>query len=247
MVKENYWKRYLRLEKNYWWFIARRNIILNLVEDSILDRTDKILEIGCSGGQMIRFLNQNGYNNVYGIDTSRNAIKECKMKGLKNVSVMDGTKPKFPDGEFDLIIASDVLEHMENNIHVLMEWNRILKSYGEMIIFVPAFNFLWSKHDETNNHYRRYSRKVLNRKLELTGFKIHRSSYWNFMLFFPIAIIRILQRIFKSKAEHQLYEMNPLINKLFTYLMAVENKILTKLNFPVGISVFAHCKRVTHA
>jgi len=245
-MDKSYESKYHLLEESNWWFVARRDIILKLIKKLDLKKNAKILEIGCSGGPLLKFLKQNGFLNIYGIDISASAIDLCRMRRIKNVAVMDGAKTQFKNGEFDLIIASDILEHINVDTSALSEWYRLLKPNGRLIIFVPAFNFLWSTHDETNYHYRRYSKSLLLKKLEKANFKINRSSYWNFCLFFPTAAMRILQRFSvkkKSKTKDQLYKLTPLVNNGLIILLKVENWFLKFLNFPIGVSIFAICKK----
>jgi SAM-dependent methyltransferase len=245
-MDEAYELKYHVQEEKHWWFESRRNIIINLLKKT--DRNSTILEIGCSGGQLIQALNRRGFKNVQGIDISQQAIDLCRQKDIHDVFVMDGSKPAFGDGQFDIVIASDVLEHIEDEQKALKEWNRILKPAGKLIVFVPAFKILWSKHDEANHHYRRYSKLDLIRVLEKAQFEIDRSSYWNFILFFPTSLVRLVQRIvskYGQKSGDQLVELNRVANKVLVYLVKTENILLKVLNFPVGISVFATASKKT--
>ncbi len=241
----SYASKYHRLEEDHWWFSARRDMIYKLIKN--YHRDSEILEIGCSGGPLIKFLKGQGFNNIQGIDINEAAIEICKQKGINNVRVADARKTGFKDQQFDIVIASDVLEHIKDEAEAASEWRRILKPGGKLFIFVPAFKFLWSKHDEVNCHYRRYTKSALINVLGGYGFKINRSSYWNICLFLPVAIIRILQRVFAMKTRKtgdQLQETNPVINKIFGYLLRFENKLLASgINYPFGISVFAVAER----
>jgi SAM-dependent methyltransferase len=245
-MDETYEAKYHLQEEKHWWFETRRDIIINLLKRS--GRNSKILEIGCSGGPLIRALNELGYKNVQGIDISRDAIDLCRRREIHDVFVMDGSKPEFEDGQFDIVIASDVLEHIEDEEKALSEWNRILRPAGKLIVFVPAFEILWSKHDAANHHYRRYSKSELIRVLEKAEFEIDRSSYWNFILFFPTTLVRLMQRIlskYGQKSGDQLVKLNPVANKILVYLVKSENILLKVLNFPVGVSVFATASKKT--
>ncbi|MEA2036096.1 MAG: class I SAM-dependent methyltransferase [Nanoarchaeota archaeon] len=238
-MDERYEIKNQNLEEVHWWFITRQDISYDLI--SKLNKNAKILEIGCSGGPLIKILNKNGFKNVYGLDISKRAINLCKKRGLDNVFVRDAVKTKFKNKEFDLIIASDVLEHIKNDKLALVEWNRILKPGGKLIVFVPAFKSLWSPHDETNFHQRRYSKSSLVNLFKKADFKIIKSSYWNFSLFPIICTVKILQRSFvnkKQKIPSQLFGVNRITNKFLISLIKLENKYLKKFNFPWGISVF---------
>jgi SAM-dependent methyltransferase len=236
-----YETKYHVQEDKHWWFKTRRDIIIKLLQKS--DRNSKILEIGCSGGPLILALNERGYQDVHGIDISRDAIDLCKRRNIRNVFLMDGSKPAFDDGQFDLVIASDVLEHIEDEATALSEWNRILKPAGKLIVFVPAFENLWSKHDEANHHFRRYSKSELTRVLKKADFEITRSSYWNFLLFSPTSLVRLIQRICSNRWQNrrgdQLLEVNSILNEFLFNLIKAENVILRLVNFPVGVSIFA--------
>lgn len=241
-----YEEKYHKIEEEeYWWFISRRDMILRLIRKMNLNKNAKILEIGCSGGPLIKLLNKEGFLNITGIDVSESGINLCKKRGIDNVKVMDGTKTFFDDNEFDLVIASDVLEHIKEDNDALSDWYRILKPNGKLIVFVPAFNFLWTVHDEINHHYRRYSRNELKKKVIENNFKLKKSSYWNFFIFLPVSLLRLFQNLQKrkNKKEDQLYEVNSIVNKILIGLLKIENIFLSFFNFPFGVSVFVVCEK----
>jgi SAM-dependent methyltransferase len=239
-MKKDYEIKYHMLEDKHWWFEARRDMIVRLLKND--DKSVKILEVGCSGGVLIGVLRRIGYKNVLGVDISEDAIDLCKRKNMSDVFVMDATKLKFENEQFDIVITSDLLEHIKDEEMAISEWHRILKPGGKLIVFVPAFGFLWSKHDEANQHYRRYSKAQLVGILERAHFELDRSSYWNFILFFPTSLIRLLQAVLlrgKGSEDDQLIELDSVSNKVLTCLVKMENMILNAVNFPVGVSVFA--------
>ena len=121
------------------------------------------------------------------------------------------------------------------------------KEKRKLIIFVPAFMLLWSKHDEVNKHYRRYSRKqLLQAMIKGTNMKIKFSSYWNFTLFFPVFAMRVISKVIKPKKSEQgdLKELNHLINSIIYCIIRIENRIIKMgIKFPVGVSCLAVCKK----
>ncbi|MEJ7662138.1 MAG: methyltransferase domain-containing protein [Hymenobacter sp.] len=130
-------------------------------------------------------LRAQGYADVTGIDVSAPAIELAQARGVPHVAVMDGANLEFADARFDLVIASDVLEHIEEEGRALREWTRVLRPGGQLLVFVPAHAYLWSEHDVVNHHFRRYSRAGLLAAMRGAGLRPQRSSFWNTALFFP--------------------------------------------------------------
>ena len=80
--------------------------------------------------------------------------------------------------------------------------------------------------------------------MKKAGFEIKRKGYWNFGVFFPTAVFRLLQnlknKISPSKeAKDQLSGFSPAVNKMLIGWMGAENKVFKAMPFPCGVSVFA--------
>ena len=242
----DYEKLYHQIEKKHWWNCSRRDFIYKLIHANKTDKGIKILDIGCSTGVLIEGLYKLTSAEIFGIDVSDNAINACHKRGLINTRVMNGEKLDFENSTFDIVIASDCLEHIKDDQKALKEWYRVLKNQGKLIIIVPAFMALWSEQDNLSNHFRRYHRNELRLMLKKTGFKINRLSFWNNILFIPIFTIRIIFGLIKTETKmeyNQLQLSNPFINRILMRLLIIENKILMKTNLPVGVSLFAICQK----
>lgn len=239
--------KYHQIEENYWWFQARRDMVFRLIQDLRLPASAAILEIGCSGGPLLQRLRGAGYTDLTGIDVSEAGIAVAQQRGIPNVSCMDGAQLAFADASFDLVIASDVLEHIEDEARALREWSRVLRPGGQLLVFVPAFPFLWGKHDEVNQHFRRYTKRQLAQGLVGAGLRVERGSYWNVGLFFPTAAVRLLKRVLPADdkpAKDDFFATPPLLNKLLSGFITAENQLLQRLNAPVGVSVFALARKL---
>lgn len=243
-MDKSFEKKYHCFEKDFWWAKGRRQIILQLIENLNIKKDSLILDIGCTNGSTMKFLEKRGYK-IEGLDISQEAINICIQKDLK-VYRADATNTKLKEESFDLIIASDILEHLNYDFLALNEWARILKDGGKLIIFVPAFKFLWSGHDELHHHFRRYTKRELINLLKKSGFVIKRFSYWNFFLFLPITIIRLLKKtFFHSKVTKKNWERdvffsqnNSFLNYFLFTILKIEKIFLRTINFPIGISFF---------
>jgi ubiquinone/menaquinone biosynthesis C-methylase UbiE len=242
---------YHQHEEAQWWFVTRREMILEMVKRLDLPAGAQVLEVGCSGGVLLEKLQKGVLKDgvIHGIDISTNAISLCRDRGLERVAVMDGSATTFSDRQFDLIIASDTLEHIAQDKTALAEWHRILKPSGSLIIFVPAHPFLWSHHDEVNHHHRRYRGPHFRQLIQNAGFDVKRYSFWNFTLFFAVMTIRLFQRLtrtHKPNRQKTVAVVPGLMNRLLMVLLRIENKLLNRYNidFPVGISLFALCQKI---
>jgi SAM-dependent methyltransferase len=243
-MDKEYEEKYHSIEEDHWWFTSRRLTIMSFIDK--LPRDAKILDIGCSGGVLLQDLKNAGYTNVTGLDFSDEAIEQCKSKGLQNVYVMDAHYPKFPDEEFDFIIASDCLEHLEKDEVALANWQKLLKKGGEGLIFVPAFMSLWSEHDVVNHHFRRYTRDELVTKAKKAGFEVKKASYWNFSMFFPTWLYRKMRNNAKSAKENpedHMDKFNPLANKVLKGVLKAEDVFFKSVGFPTGVSVMVAVKK----
>ncbi|WP_324673423.1 class I SAM-dependent methyltransferase [Hymenobacter sp. GOD-10R] len=242
-----YEAKYHQLEEQHWWFASRRDVVYDLIQGLHLPLDAAILEIGCSGGPLMQRLRAAGYTDLTGIDVSEPAIELAKARGVPHVSVMDGAALDFAASRFDLVIASDVLEHIEDEAQALREWTRVLKPGGQMLVFVPAHTYLWSEHDVVNHHYRRYSRQSLVGALQRAGLRVQRSSFWNAALYFPTAALRLGRRLLfgpvpaekKPGATGDLHDFGGPANSLILQWVKAENGLLRWFNLPVGVSVFA--------
>jgi SAM-dependent methyltransferase len=242
-----YEAKYHQLEDTHWWFRGRRHYLLQLFRQ--VPTSARVLEIGCSGGPLMLALQAKGYTQLTGIDISTEGIALARACGLTDVYVMDAAQPTLLNGGYDLIIASDVLEHIDDQAAALTAWHQLLAPGGQLWVFVPAFEHLWSPHDVANHHYRRYTKRSLTDRLTESGFTIRKSSYWNHALYFPVALLRS----FRSKERKVTVgtptptdDLKPVaapLNWILYSWLRLENALLGALNFPVGVSVFALARK----
>lgn len=246
-----YEAKYHQLEEENWWFASRRDAVYDLLAGLRLPPTAAILEIGCSGGPLMQRLRAAGYTDVTGIDVSAPAIELAHARGVANASVMDGAALEFADARFDLVVASDVLEHIEDEAQALREWTRVLKPGGQLLVFVPAHAYLWSEHDVVNHHFRRYSRQGLVAALRRAGLRPERSSFWNAALYFPAAALRLGRRLVSGPVSPikspgstgDLRRFSGPANSLLLLWVKAENRVLRLFDLPLGVSVFALARK----
>jgi SAM-dependent methyltransferase len=244
-MDRQYFKEYYRLERSHWWFLVRKDIILSLIANVYPHRSDlRILNVGAATGYSSEFLSK------FGKVTSIEYDEACCLFAKEELQLefIQGsvTDLPFQDGEFDLVCAFDVVEHVEDHKKAVEELKRVTRKEGKLVVTVPAFMLLWSRHDVVNQHFRRY------RKCELVGLfspsgSILRVGYFNFILFFPIALFRLVSWIIPVK-ENPDADFGALkgsgVSALLKALFRLEVRpIRMGVNFPVGVSAYLVWKK----
>lgn len=226
------------LEDKHWWFRARRKIIRKILSSNLPSGNDlDILEIGCGSGGNLEMLSQ--FGKIHAIETDDFMIEAANKRGF--CQVLKGSLPNdIPfDSKFDVICIFDVLEHVENDIAAIRKIWELLKPGGRVFITLPAFMFLWSQHDEFNQHKRRYNLPDIMGKLSKNGFRIIFSSYFNTFLFPLILLLRIVGRLFKKK-EDDLSMPSQNVNSILYSIMGAEAGLIGRgIPLPFGVSIIA--------
>lgn len=244
-----YEEKYYKIEETHAWSRGRRSAILRLLESLGVPRDVRGLEVGCGSGMLLKELRDRGFRDFVGVDISDAALRAAASRGLGDiVSRQDAVATTFDDDSFDLVIASDVLEHLLDEGRALAEWQRVLRPTGHLIVFVPAFDFLWSDHDAVNRHFRRYSRSQLESVARGSGFEVCRIGYWNTALFFPVLAMRMLTRARNRRGpvgkDDDFAELPGPINGTLAAMFEVESALMRRgVDMPLGVSVYTILRR----
>lgn len=210
------------------WSNVKTKLILDMIEGK------NILDVGCGACTLSKILLEKSYN-VTVIDSDEKAVEIAKKKGLR------GFKADIADWKtntkFDCVIASDVLEHIDDDKRVIKKIYAILKPGGCLILNVPSYKFLFGKHDIYLGHKRRYSDGELKAKLEESGFKIESQRHWN-LLALPMTVL--ITRIFKRDYPHERISKLGLLSKTLEKLLLLESKV----NYLFGISILCKARKV---
>jgi len=153
------------IEADHWWYVGRRFLFSEVINAFGLPQSAEILDVGTSVGTNLRMLRDLGFTRIIGVDQSPEAIRFCAEKGLGEVQLGDVCALPFGDRRFDLVIATDVLEHVQEDLSALRELRRVLKPGRHLLLTVPAFPLLWGLEDEVSHHKRRYRLPELIEKL----------------------------------------------------------------------------------
>lgn len=243
-MERSYYQEYFFFEQDNWWFVSRRRILLALLRRSLLVRKGlRILDAGCGTGINLEYLSE--FGEVTGVDFADEAIEFCRRRGNDSVRKADLTRlTDWPDDEWDLVTALDVVEHIDDDRSAVRELVRVTRPGGHLLITVPAFPALWSDHDEVNHHKRRYRAPELRALLQGNGCQLVRFTYMNSLLF-PIAwLVRTWQRARRSllgATDHvphtDFVDYHPVVNALLQAAFTSETPLVTTVGLPFGLSL----------
>jgi SAM-dependent methyltransferase len=231
-----------QVESFHWWFVVRRKLLKLILKSVDVPTNCLTLDIGCGAGSNLKVLVSEGLNAI-GLDKSLYAITLVRTKEKSQLLVGDLNRLPIKTKSVGLIIAMDILEHLEDDSKGINESYRTLSKGGVLILTVPAFKSLWGIQDVVTGHKRRYSRKEIVNKLREAGFDILKSSYFNFFLFFPILIARRIIRFLGFKIESENEVNFPLINFFLKAIFSLELYVLKYFSFPFGVSIFCIARK----
>src|SRR5437867_2786553 len=147
------------VEEAHWWFVGRRKLFARELTELNLSERSRVLDIGTGTGSNLRLMRQMGVREMVGLDQSETAIRFCEIRGLGVVQLGDIRRLPFEASSFDLILATDVIEHVKEDTKAVAEIRRVLVPGGFALITVPAFPSLWGLQDIQSHHLRRYRRE----------------------------------------------------------------------------------------
>lgn len=118
-------------------------------------------------------------------DTLRQELRESSFEVKMSLQEV-GTE------EVDYVYSLNVLEHIEDDSHILAELFRVLKHGKRAFIYVPAMTMLYSSMDRKVGHIRRYSRDELIRKVKSAGFRLEHCTYCDTVGFVSTLVYKFL-------------------------------------------------------
>jgi SAM-dependent methyltransferase len=230
-------------EAHHWWFVARRRI-LGVVLRKLVPRPEgvRLLEAGCGTGGNLAMLEAFGQVSAFEPDAGARELARRKS----SVPVSDGRLPAdvpFAEQSFDLVVALDVLEHLDEDVASLRALRDRLRPGGWILVTVPAFSFLWSGHDVVHHHKRRYRKKELIRVAEQAGLSPVTVTYFNTLLFPVILVVRVVKNLLGGEDSDDAVPPSRLVNGVLTAVFASERHLVGRIALPVGVSILMVARR----
>lgn len=245
MEKDEY-RKHFKLEETHWWFAGRRAIIEATIKGlNELATEGRVLDAGCGTG--INLIAFEKLGKTFGLDFEAEALRYCRRRGLKRLVQGDVQRLPFADGTFNLVFLLDVLSHktITSDEAVLQDVHRILRRGGFLLLFDSAFNFLWGRHDRALHIRKRYVIREITQKMDVAGFQVLKSTYFNFFLFFPIVLFRFVDKLWVGDdyPVSHLNKVNEGVNGLLFRIFQAEAPLLRYIRLPFGCSLLCVGKK----
>jgi SAM-dependent methyltransferase len=220
------------LEQRHWWYAERRAMVRRTASQWPAGRA---LDVGCAGGGNTAVLRDLGWS-VSGLEYSAAGAEIAASRGL-DVVRGDAAALPFADATFDLVMSTDVWEHIEDDAAVARETARVLRPGGRALVAVPCSMKLWSGHDVALGHHRRYERDQLAALMAGAGLDVVDIWSWNVLLR-PVVRARRRKR---SQAESEMEQVHPVLNAGLRSAVALE-RVLPLKRLP-GVSLVASARK----
>jgi SAM-dependent methyltransferase len=242
-MQGDYAQQYGELQQWHWWFRGRRRVIESILRYEVDSAPSlKILSVGCGPAEALKWLFPfaGPKGRVVGLD--RDPIHGRRLPDYSEFIIGTLESAPLADASFDVVLALDVFEHLDDDLSGLREAARIVKPGGLLLITVPALPSLWGGQDVVSEHRRRYTRHSLSHLFREAGLSNYRLQYFNTFLFPLAALVRLNRRAMglgnrpRSDAE----DNHPgLINDALAWIFGAESYFINYAPAPIGVSLVA--------
>lgn len=236
------YERMAELDSEHWWFVARRNILRDVIRRVVRPPKDaRILEVGAGTGHNLAMLSEFGRVEATEMDRTARELASSRL----GRPVADAALPDlsaWPEDHFDMVALLDVLEHVPDAQAALKAIRERLKPGGKLLVTVPANKWMWSAHDVAHHHHLRYRRGELARQARGCGYEIDLISPFNSLLFPLIAAVRLAGKLTGRESADDAMPPRP-VNALLRTVFGLEAGLIGRVPLPFGVSLLAVLRR----
>ena len=184
---------YPELYRRHWWWRVREDILLRTIRGMLAGVPNaRILDVGCGAALFFDALEPFGH--VEGVESDRTAV-EGSGKWRSRIAIGNLDSAYEPAAPFDLILMLDVVEHIQDTDQLLRRAAEILTPTGRILVTVPAFNSMWTTHDDMNQHVTRYTAGELRSTLTRAGLRVIQTQYLFQSLVLPKLLVRATEML----------------------------------------------------
>ncbi|MCB0395259.1 MAG: class I SAM-dependent methyltransferase [Flavobacteriales bacterium] len=216
------------------WFRGKKSLIQTLLRAYVPVPGVNILNVGAGTGDDMHVIHP--FGKVYATDPDEASVAMIPEQYCVEKKVADALHLPYSDGTFDIALAFDVLEHIEDDHAAIAEIRRVLKKDGLFILSVPAMPELFGAHDRALGHFRRYDQDML-RSGFVHGWENLLLKWWNTTLY-PLAA-RKRKKDRAKKDEVEAPRLPAVIDRVFGYILQRESQAIVHSKAHRGLSLVA--------
>ena len=232
----NHLDELVELEETYWWHVAKRELVLKLLNRYVPSR-GLLIEGGVGSCRNLLEFRRQGYD-VAGLDVMPEAVDLAHARDLNQVHLQDLAEPwPFDEGSACAVVLLDVLEHMADPVAALRQAHRALAPGGAVIVTVPAYEWLYGEWDRALGHYRRYTAGQLRSQAHEAGFEVQLLTHWNAFTLPAAVAVRGFQRLQPRSAPAEFPRVSAWTNRLLLGFARIERSLIGRLPVPCGLSL----------
>ena len=219
----------------HWYYRAKAKAMLQLLG---ADPHAAVLDVGAGSGFFSQYLlTHSAVQSAWCVDTgyAHHSDTTFANKPLHWRTSLEGLQASP-----DLVLLMDVLEHVDDDVGLLRACIDKVASGTRFLISVPAFQFLWSRHDVFLEHKRRYTLNQIEGVAERAGLDVQGGAYYFGLIFLPTAAVRLTQRFMKrqnQEAQSDLKISRPIVSRMLSAILDAELKVM-KYNRIAGVTAF---------
>lgn len=224
--------------EKHWYYRSKATALLHLVGPL---KSQNILDVGAGSGIFSKYLlSHTSAEAAWCIDPHYPQEQDYKHAG-KPIRF----RHEYVGTDANLVLMMNVLEHVEDDLGLLNEYIGKVNRGTRFLITVPAFRFLWSRHDEFLGHYRRYTLPQVTNLMQRAGLVVEYRAYY-FGLVLPLVaakrLVNNLSRHTTDESQSDLKQHNVLINGVLTIICRAELQLF-RFNRLAGLSVFCLARK----
>ena len=239
------YRKMAEVEDRMWYFRSLHAHTARGLASTGLAENAAVLDAGCgTGGLVLRARQWPRRYHWSAIDFMPLACQLARQRCGPGVDIREAsiTALPFADASFDAVASVDVICQVDNPEVAISEFFRVLRPGGTLIINVPAYQWMWSYHDNTVHTKHRYTRREVAGLLRAGGFNLLTLTHWNAL---PFPFVWAKRKVFHSAGDTSDVKEYPMVvDAAFSAMMSIEHA-WRRLggNWAWGTSIFAVARK----